>query len=66
MLNNNKKKTIVFLPFLPTIFLSGTFSRSRRAPGFTAVRDELLELDEYDEPVSEPLESEEPKTSWKL
>lgn len=49
----------IFLLLLLTTLRSGT-DFSRRAFFAAAVREELLELDEYDEPVSEPLESDEP------
>lgn len=53
-----------YSPFFgpPANFRSGA-TLSRRAALLAAAappRDELLELDEYDEPLSEPLESEEP------
>lgn len=49
----------IFLLLPLSTLRSGTVF-SRRALCLAAVRDELLELDEYDEPVSEPLESDEP------
>lgn len=48
----------LLLLLLLTTLRSGTVF-SRRTLCLAAVRDELLELDEYDEPVSEPLESDE-------
>lgn len=50
----------IFLLLLLTTLRSGTVFSRRAFCLAAAVRDELLELDEYDEPVSEPLESDEP------
>lgn len=54
------------LPFLfVTVFLSTAVLSLERVAFLTTVRravlDELLELDEYDDPDSEPLESDEPR-----
>lgn len=49
----------IFLLLLTTLRSGTAFSR-RALSLAAAVRVELLELDEYDEPVSEPLESDEP------
>lgn len=66
-----RRETPYSIPFLfVTDFLSITgLSLKRGAPLTTVLRavlDELLELDEYDEPDSEPLESDEPVVIIKI
>ena len=49
------------LPFLAINFLSdAVLSRERAGLEVERSREELLELEEYDDSLSEPLESEEP------
>lgn len=57
----NKIYIFVFIPFLLIAFRSvKSLSRDRDECLFETLCDELLELDEYDDPLSDALESDEP------